>query len=141
MFRKKNKIQEPQNSSSSVPFIFGFVAGITAGLLVAPDKGSVTRKNLKKKINSLIDDFKETETYEEIKSNPKVQEVTDKVKDIASKAKTVTNLVENKVGVIAKSPKAKTVTKLTNSVSKTAFKSLKNSINKKTGKKFIAKKK
>lgn len=42
-------------------FLFGFLAGAAAGaiagILFAPDKGSVTRQNLKKRVRELSDEF------------------------------------------------------------------------------------
>lgn len=38
-------------------FLAGAAAGALAGILLAPDKGSETRKNLKKKVRDLSDEY------------------------------------------------------------------------------------
>ena len=38
-------------------FLAGAAAGALAGILLAPDKGSETRKNLKKKVKDLSDEY------------------------------------------------------------------------------------
>ena len=38
-------------------FLAGAAAGAIAGILFAPDKGSATRQNLKKKVKDLSDEF------------------------------------------------------------------------------------
>jgi hypothetical protein len=67
-------------------FLLGFLAGAAAGalmgVLLAPDKGSKTRQNFKKKVRELSDEYglglgelmddaeKETELQEEPEANP-----------------------------------------------------------------------
>jgi gas vesicle protein len=38
-------------------FLAGAAAGALAGILLAPDKGSATRQNIRKKVKELSDDF------------------------------------------------------------------------------------
>lgn len=38
-------------------FLAGAAAGALAGILLAPDKGSETRKNLRKKVRDLSDEY------------------------------------------------------------------------------------
>jgi len=38
-------------------FLAGAAAGAIAGILLAPDKGSTTRQNLKKKVKDLSDEY------------------------------------------------------------------------------------
>jgi len=38
-------------------FLAGAAAGALAGILLAPDKGSITRQNIKKKVQALADEY------------------------------------------------------------------------------------
>jgi gas vesicle protein len=68
----------------SSKFLFGFTLGIVAGLLLAPDKGSESRRKLKKAARDLKDKFDDfvdnvSDKYQTYKSE---------ARDLASEAKT-----------------------------------------------------
>lgn len=133
MFHNKHKNTE-DNKASSIPFFFGFVSGVIAGVLFAPDKGSVSRKKLRKTIKSLVDEFESSETGQKVVSNPKVVKATKNLKDVKDEISNVKDNMEKKATSIINAP-------LTKKVVKKSLSDLKPTINKKTGKKFVSKKK
>jgi len=133
MFHKKNKGQE-DNKTSSIPFFFGFVSGVVAGVLFAPTEGSVSRKNLRKTIKSLVNNFENSKSGEKVINNPKVVKANKNINNAMDEISKVKNSVEKKATSILKSPLAK-------KVATTSLSDLKPTINKKTGKKFVSKKK
>lgn len=140
MFRGKSK-NDTTSSGNNVPFFAGFAAGVVAGLLFAPDKGSATRKNLKNKVTTLLDELKDTNTYNEITSTPQVKTVVKKINNTQKKAQEISDLVEKNTKKVSSAPITKATVKATKKVTKAIKKDVKSTINKKTGKKFIARKK
>ena len=74
--------------------LFGFTLGLIAGLLIAPDKGSESRKkleragrDLKNKFNDFVDNL--NDKWESFKSD---------ASDVASEAKTEARTYANKAG-------------------------------------------
>jgi len=133
MFHKKtNTTNEKQNSS--FPFIFGFLSGIVAGVLFAPTNGSETRTNLKKSIKSLVNNLESSELGQKVKTNKNIVKATNTISDVVHEAVEIRKKVETKATSIANSPVTKKV--LTTSLS-----DIKPTLAKKTGKKFISKKK
>jgi len=53
--------------------MFGLIAGFVTGILVAPDKGSVTRKKIKSSFDGLVDDCEKC-----------IRDIVDKTKDIST---------------------------------------------------------
>lgn len=127
MFQKKIKDNQ-ENKNSSIPFFFGFISGIIAGVLFAPNNGSVTRKSLSKNIKSLVNNLQNSEIGQKITSNPKVIKTTEKVTN------DIKDPVEKKATSIINSPIAKKIVT-------TTLADIKPVINRKTGKKFVSKKK
>lgn len=86
-----------ENKSHSIwPFVFGFLAGAAVGLLLAPEKGEVSRKKLKNKaedlkgkINPAVESLRE-------KSGQLAQEISQKAEPIISGFKKLEEL-ENEV--------------------------------------------
>ena len=68
----------------------GVAVGALAGVLLAPDKGSVTRKKISKKGDDLVNSVKEK--FDELLDNvtKKVEEVKEEVADITQKQKSST---------------------------------------------------
>jgi len=133
MFQKKTK--DPQeNRSSSMPFIFGFVSGVVAGVLFAPTEGSKTRKTLGKTIKSFVNDFEDSDTGKKIISNPNVIKASQNITKAVNATSEIKQTVEEKATSILTSPIVK-------KISKPVLSSLSSSVNKTTGKKFITKKK
>ncbi len=67
----------------SSKFLFGFAVGILAGVLFAPDKGSITRQKIAEKGNDLKDKF--NDFIDSLSS--KVDDLAEEAGDFASKAK------------------------------------------------------
>jgi gas vesicle protein len=62
-------------SKNLIALIAGAFAGLALGMLLAPEKGSETRKKVKKFAEDLVDDIKE-------KSESAINEMNGKVNDI-----------------------------------------------------------
>ncbi len=65
----------------------GVAVGAVLGILLAPDKGSVTRKKIMGKADDLGDDIKEKITDSIKNISEDFQNVTDKTKDLVEKGK------------------------------------------------------
>jgi gas vesicle protein len=63
------------NSKTVIALIAGAAAGLALGMLLAPEKGSETRKKVKRFAEDLVDDIKE-------KSESAINEMKDRVNDM-----------------------------------------------------------
>lgn len=80
---------ENRSHTNIWPFVLGFLAGAVLGVLLAPEKGEVTRKKLKRKtdelkgkIGSTIDDARERVTPVMEKIQQKVEPVISGIKKL-----------------------------------------------------------
>jgi len=64
--------------------LYALLAGVAIGMLIAPDKGSETRKRLFCKLDDLSDDFSDAANNFYEKSKTKMNEGLNKAKDMAS---------------------------------------------------------
>ena len=133
MFQKKiNNTKE--NNKSSAPFVFGFISGVIAGVLFAPSEGSTTRKNLGKRIKSLVNNLEGTEVGRKVASNPSIIKATEDINTAINTVSDAQKTVVTKATSILSSPIAKKIIDH-------SFPQITPIINKKTGKKFVSKKK
>lgn len=93
-------------------FVAGIGIGVGLGLLFAPQSGEQTRKDLKKKMNELIEQLKEID-YNEVKDN-----IIDKIKDLQAE---LADLDKEKVLAIAE-VKAEEIKKKAEEIYKAAVK-------------------
>ena len=75
--------KDKKKKSGMGKFVLGAAIGGTLGVLFAPKKGSETRKDLKEKIDDLIEKTKNIE-IEEVKENinNKIEEIKEELKDL-----------------------------------------------------------
>lgn len=64
-------------------FLWGAAIGVGAGMLFAPKKGSETRKELKSKLDEMLDKLKEVD-YDEVRENieVKIYEIKNELRDL-----------------------------------------------------------
>ncbi len=132
MFQKKIN-PTTENKSSSIPFFFGFISGVVAGILFAPTEGAQTRKNLKKSIKSLVSTIEDSEIAEAVNAHPTVKMAEKNITRVINQTNSIKDTIDKKATSIIQSPIAKKIVH-------TTIADITPTINKKTGKKFITKK-
>lgn len=80
---KKEKKVVANKKSGAGKFVLGALIGASLGVLFAPKAGSETRRELKKKMQDLVDKAKEVD-MKEVKENItlKVEEIKEELKDL-----------------------------------------------------------
>jgi gas vesicle protein len=77
---KKKKVMKNGTRNAVLGFVAGAATGTLAGLLIAPEKGSKTRKKISKKVNNVSKDVTDT-------LNEKVDNLKDQVTEIINEMK------------------------------------------------------
>jgi gas vesicle protein len=79
-------------------FLFGAAAGALAGVLIAPQKGSKTRKQIQKKVMDMSREMTDTITE-------KVDDLKDQVKEMVGKVKEKVNKINEDGESLKKRPR------------------------------------
>lgn len=81
----RNKLMSDNSSKSNVwPFLLGLLAGAVLGVLLAPEKGEITRKKLKKKTSEIKGNLAPSFTGVRERLSPLVTKISEKAAPIIS---------------------------------------------------------